>query len=265
MWAHVEPQKVQVSSAPDRILRLRIFPRRNQAIAQQSRGSSQNGAPKNVSEVRFLLGMAQYSSRFIPNFSELTTPLRKLNHQGTSWKWSPTEQRAFDKLKGALSSDSVLGYYKVGAESKLQVDASSNGLGLILLQKKSHGWKPIECASRTLTETEQRYSQTALFNNPHSKTPMRIERWLLYLQQFDYKLVYRQGNKNAADYLSRHMFPLTEGDAKASENPVSSGTQHHSKHCTESYHTHPNPECHRKRPRTSKAPPTHSSRRSSRL
>ena len=30
--------------------------------------------PRSVSEVKSLLGMAQYSSRFIPNFSELTTP-----------------------------------------------------------------------------------------------------------------------------------------------------------------------------------------------
>ena len=38
--------------------------------------------PKNVSEVRSLLGIVQYSARFIPNFAEMTTPLRKLTHQG---------------------------------------------------------------------------------------------------------------------------------------------------------------------------------------
>ena len=56
-----------------------------------------------------------------------------------------------------------------------------------------------------------------LFNNPHSRPPTRIGRWLLYLQQFDYKLMHCPGNKNAADYLSRHMLPLTDGDATASE------------------------------------------------
>ncbi|PFX30291.1 hypothetical protein AWC38_SpisGene4908 [Stylophora pistillata] len=52
-----------------------------------------------------------------------------------------------------------------------------------------------------------------LFNNPHSRPPMRIERWLLYLQQFDYKLMYCPGNKNA----TRHMLPLTDGDTATSE------------------------------------------------
>ena len=46
---------------------------------------------------------------------------------------------------------------------------------------------------------------------------MRIERWLLYLQQFDYRLMYCPGNKNAADYLSRHMPPLTDSDTTTSE------------------------------------------------
>ena len=46
---------------------------------------------------------------------------------------------------------------------------------------------------------------------------MRNERWLLYLQQFDYKLKYCRGKQNTADYLSRNMFPLTESDIQTSE------------------------------------------------
>ena len=75
---------------------------------------------KNVSEVRSLLGIAQYSARFIPNFTEMTTPLRKLTHQGVKWCWSSTEQAAFDKLRDTLSSDTVLGYYETGLETRLR-------------------------------------------------------------------------------------------------------------------------------------------------
>ena len=46
---------------------------------------------------------------------------------------------------------------------------------------------------------------------------MRIERWLLYLQQFDYQLKYCPGKQNAADYLSRRMLPLAESDIQTSE------------------------------------------------
>ena len=194
--------------------------------------------------------MAQYSARFIPNFAEMTTPLRDLTHQGAKWRWSQTEQAAFEKLKDTLSSETVLGYYETGQDTKLLVDAGPNGLGLVLMQKKPQGWKAVECASRSLTEVEKRYPQIdreafairsacercykyligssfvietdhqpliPLFNNPHSTPPMRIERWLLYLQQFDYQLKYCPGKQNAADYLSRHMLPLTESDIQASE------------------------------------------------
>ena len=37
--------------------------------------------PRNVSEVKSLLGMTQYVSRFIPNYASITTPLRTLTHQ----------------------------------------------------------------------------------------------------------------------------------------------------------------------------------------
>ena len=39
--------------------------------------------PTTVSEVRSLLGMANYSAQFIPNFATITEPLRKLTHKGT--------------------------------------------------------------------------------------------------------------------------------------------------------------------------------------
>jgi len=95
--------------------------------------------PINVSEVCSLLGVAWYSARFIPNFTEMTIPLRDLTHQGAKWRWSQTEEAAFEKLKDTLSSDTVLGYYETGQHTKLLVDAGPNGLGLVLMQKKPQG------------------------------------------------------------------------------------------------------------------------------
>ena len=38
----------------------------------------------------------------------------------------------------------------------------------------------------------------------HSKPPLRIERWALKLQQYEYNIVYQHGDSNAAEYMSRH-------------------------------------------------------------
>ncbi len=205
-------------------------------------------APQSATEVRSLLGMAQYSAQFIPNFAEMTTPLRKLTHQEAKWRWGRVEEEAFQKLRNALSSDKALGYYETGLPTKLTVDAGPNGLGLLLLQKKTEGWKPVACASRSLTAAETRYSQIerealairwgcekcymyligskfvvetdhlpllSMFQ-PRSRPPLRIERWLLYLQQFDFELKHTPGAKNPADYLSRHSMPLTYIDVQES-------------------------------------------------
>ena len=62
--------------------------------------------PQNPSEVKSLLGMAQYVSRFIPDYATITTPLRLLTRQDKPWKWEREEQKALDKLKEALVGDS---------------------------------------------------------------------------------------------------------------------------------------------------------------
>ena len=41
--------------------------------------------PRNVSEMKSLLGLTQYVSRFIPNYASITAPLRALTHQKVSY------------------------------------------------------------------------------------------------------------------------------------------------------------------------------------
>jgi hypothetical protein len=54
-----------------------------------------------------------------------------------------------------VSTAPVLSYYDPKIELEIQCDASKKGLGAELLQNG----KPIAYASRTLTDTEQRYAQ----------------------------------------------------------------------------------------------------------
>ena len=97
--------------------------------------------------------------------------------------------------------------------------------------------KIIAYASRTLSSTEQNYSQLErealafvwscehfhlylygakftvftnqqplvyVFSNPASKPSARLERWSLRLQSYDITICYQPGTGNPADYLSRH-------------------------------------------------------------
>ena len=131
-----------------------------------------------------------------------------------------------------------MSYFDTKATTEIIVDASPVGLAAILTQKDNHNApNVIAYASRSLSDVERRYSQTEkeglaivwgcehfnlyltghefclvtdhkplelIFNNAKSKPPARIERWALRLQAYNYKIIYRPGKNNPADYLSRH-------------------------------------------------------------
>ena len=122
-------------------------------------------------------GLAQFSAQFIPNYSEISTPLRKLTRKSVQWKWEQEEKAAFDQLKTSLSIRSALGYYETGQETKVIIDAGPHGLGLVLMQRKNHGWQPVFNASRSLTEVEQWYSQ---LQREALATRWGCERWYTF-------------------------------------------------------------------------------------
>ncbi|CAB4022319.1 Hypothetical predicted protein [Paramuricea clavata] len=66
------------------------------------------------------------------------------------WHWTANHEAAFEKIEETLSTDRVLRYYDVTKPVVLQTDASSTGLGAVLLQD---GF-PVAYASRTVTTTQ---------------------------------------------------------------------------------------------------------------
>ena len=149
------------------------------------------------------------------------------------WRWDPEHQRAFDGMKSVISSLPVLAYFDAKAEHTIQCDASKQGLGAVLLQNG----QPVMYISRTLTETEQRYSNierellaevfalerldhytvgyrvkvetdhqplTSIWKKPISSMSARIQRLLLRQLQYDIDIHYLPGKSNVtADALSR--------------------------------------------------------------
>ena len=53
----------------------------------------------------------------------------------------------------------MLALYNPQAETKVSADASSFGLGAVLLQLNDQSWKPVAYASRSLTDKERRHAQ----------------------------------------------------------------------------------------------------------
>jgi len=203
--------------------------------------------PANVSELRSFLGTCNYLMKFVPNFAELCEPLRKLTRTGVSWKWNTEADKAFNSLKKAIGEKACLAYYDLDAETIVITDASPVGLGAIHLQEQFDGsTRPIAFASRSLTETERRYSQierealgcvwaTEHFHKylwgkkftlqtdhrplihmlTQGKTvqlPPRIQRFAWKLQAYEFDIVHIPGKSNIADFFSRQPLPANKSD-----------------------------------------------------
>lgn len=192
--------------------------------------------PENANEVRSFLGLANYLNRFIPNLATIDEPLRELTRKGTIFHWLEQHEAAFVQLKQIMSSPMTLGFFKVGDRTLVMADASPIGLGALLIQVNNQGEHRIICfASKSLTDTEKRYCHTEkealslvwsvekfyiylygiefelltdckaliyLFT-PRSRPCLRIERWVLRLQGFNYRVTHIPGDQNRADVLSR--------------------------------------------------------------
>ena len=145
---------------------------------------------------------------------------------------------ASKKLKELSSSTPILQYYDVKKPVQLSVDASSKGLGTVLLQDQ----KPVAYASRALTTVQQGYSQIekellaivygcqkfhqyiygrevetdhrpleSIFKKPLHQAPFRLQKMLLQLQSYDLKVRYQLGKEMyLADTLSRSNLKETQ-------------------------------------------------------
>ena len=99
--------------------------------------------------------MVNYLAKFCSSLSEIVSPLRLLLKSGVEWQSDANTDQVFDKVKNSLANLPVLRLFDPSLPVLLSVDTSPLGVGAVLLQNG----QPLEFASRTLTETQQRHSQ----------------------------------------------------------------------------------------------------------
>ena len=194
--------------------------------------------PKTVKEVQSFLGFRNFYRWFIKNFSYLAHPLNNLLKKDKKFIWSNKCQESFDLLKKHFTEGPVLMMPDHTRLFQIQVNSSLFATGGILTQMDTNGdCHPCTYLSKSLTKEQRNYdtgdrellaivhmlkewwhyiqgsghTNTILSdhnNLRHFKVPQTIgqqmARWMLYLSEFDIKLVHIAGKKNIqADTLSR--------------------------------------------------------------
>ena len=91
--------------------------------------------PSNTSDVCSCLALVTYCSKFIPNFTAFTEPLRQLTHQKVGFIWNGEQKSTFSEIKTFFCKAPVLSYFHLVFKTKIVADTSKQGLGAVLLQK----------------------------------------------------------------------------------------------------------------------------------
>ena len=195
--------------------------------------------PRDINELRSFLGLASYYRKFIQNFSIIADPLFKLLKKNQPYNWTDKCTEAFEEIKQYLLSDPILSYPDFDNEFIIRTDASTKGIGGVLLQMEEDKLEhPICCISRTLSPAEKNYSVTDLEGlaiihsikkfRPYiisNKKPIKLitdhkpllglfkrsipnnnrhARWIEEFNKYRINLVYEKGKRNVfADALSR--------------------------------------------------------------
>ncbi|GJS95397.1 reverse transcriptase domain-containing protein [Tanacetum coccineum] len=191
--------------------------------------------PTTVKGIRSFLGHAGFYRRFIKDFSKISRPMTHLLEKNTPFIFSEECIQAFQTLKKKLTEAPILIAPNWDQPFELMCDASDYAIGAVLGQRIEKHFRPIHYASKTMTEAESNYTTTekemlavvyafekfrsylimnkSIVYTDHSAlkylfakkdAKARLLRWVLLLQEFDFKVIDTKGAENyAADHLSR--------------------------------------------------------------
>lgn len=80
--------------------------------------------PTNLRETQGLIGFCNFYRRFIKAFSKIVRPLIKLTQKDAPFIWNEACKEAFERLKKAITSASILRHFDRSKKAILEIDSS---------------------------------------------------------------------------------------------------------------------------------------------
>jgi transposase InsO family protein len=200
--------------------------------------------PTKIKEVRQFLGMANFYSRFIENFSKIVAPISDLlkgiknGQKVTKFLWPREAEEAFNTIKSKMISAPILANPNFSLPFTVQTDSSDNAIGAILTQIQDGDEKVIAYFSKKLSTAQRKYAATekeclgvltairhfrcyiegthffvqtdcsavTWIKNLKADGSNRLSRWALELQCYDMTITHKKGRLNIVpDALSRSL------------------------------------------------------------
>ncbi|UYV81645.1 K02A2.6-like [Cordylochernes scorpioides] len=172
--------------------------------------------------------------------SASTSNIRGILRKNVVWHWGPKQDEKFDHIKECVRNAPSLAHFDISKMLILQCDASKDAMGAALLQED----RPLAFASASFSDSQKQYSQIEkellsvyygckkfeyllsghtfvvqtdhqpllpLVKKPLSDISPRLQRLVMKLIAFDFKLQYKPGKYLiVADTLFRDTHPMDE-------------------------------------------------------
>lgn len=194
--------------------------------------------PTCLKEVQAFVGFCNFYRRFIRGFSKIVRPMLKLTQKDIPFSWSEACQKAFELLKEQITQAPVLRHFDRLKKAVLETDSSDYVNGGVLSQYDDEGnlhpvafysknllpaecnyeiydkellaiircfehWRPDLEATEIPVEVFTDHKNLEYFMTSKELT-RRQARWAEKLSEYNFKIMYQSGTKNAkADALTR--------------------------------------------------------------
>jgi len=115
--------------------------------------------PENRTDVQAFIGFVNFYHRFIQDFSTIARPLFDLTRSDQAWNWGTKEQKAFKRLKMAVTTAPTLVLPQDLEPFCIEADSSDFALGAVLSQQLpgEEKWHPVAFYSKSLSPVEWNY------------------------------------------------------------------------------------------------------------
>jgi hypothetical protein len=214
-------------------------------------------SPRNINELRCIMGILNYYRVYIPAFSIIAAPINQLLKADAVFEWTTEREAAYQRLKQLMADpELVLRPADPNRQFVLHTDWSCHGIGAVLGQIKDGKEYMVACASRSLNQHERRYTpwkgellaavwgiktfrhylhgckEPFVLVTDHrpllgllttSEPNCQQVRWLMAVQDHDFVVQHRAGVKHTnADALSRFPDPseLDTAGARMDRGPL---------------------------------------------
>nr|GFC09257.1 reverse transcriptase domain-containing protein [Tanacetum cinerariifolium] len=185
--------------------------------------------PTTIKGICSFLGHASFYRRFIQDISKIARPMTHLYEKDTLFFFSKECVEAFQTLKRKLTEVPILIALDWDLPFELMRDVSDFAIGAVLGQHQEKHFRPINYASKTMTEAKLNYTTTKkeMFSMVHAfkkfrsylimnksivytdhsalkylyakkDSKARLLRWVLLLQEFTFKVIDTKRAKNLA-------------------------------------------------------------------